>query len=458
MNICFVSNFSKTYLFNAISKELSKQGFSIYWIATNKNIFEYLKKDCDIKNILLLNKKYVHVENEPIGDFKINELVFGDRMLKNNKASSRDFLINIQKPTYDFIQSNQINYIFGELTWAHEILIHRISTKCKELNCQFLNPHVVRIPNNRFAFFTDEYQSEILEIKNRNQFFWKKLQAQAPYYSKINKNIQKRINSIQGKILRLKKIMHYFKIDKLDPTLENNLFKRIKCFLKKEWNKNQYKKIKFSSFDVIKNKPYVFLGLHKQPEASIDVFGRYYEDQFQNIINIWRALPSGWNLIIKEHSVAIGYNEKSFYKKIQSLPQVLLIDDSTSSYEVIQNSELVVTVTGTMAYEASLKNIPALTLVPTFFNQHFLCQKVSLEDLRNLDLKIIKKNILKKKKNIESFSKFIYKNTFEGNVLDPISDPKVMEDENIKLISKAFGKAMLFSEEIRTIKPCYVAA
>ena len=37
-----------------------------------------------------------------------------------------------------FLKSNEVRFAFGELTWAHEILIHRMLTNRTELNAKFL--------------------------------------------------------------------------------------------------------------------------------------------------------------------------------------------------------------------------------------------------------------------------------------------------------------------------------
>ena len=58
--------------------------------------------------------------------------------------------------------------------------------------------------------------------------------------------------------------------------------------------------------------------LHKQPEASVDIVGRYYDNQYTNIQNIWRILPDDWCLVVKEHTNAIGDRPLSFLKKLKS--------------------------------------------------------------------------------------------------------------------------------------------
>jgi len=170
-SICFVANFSKTYFFHAIAQELSNQELPVYWVCCNLKLYDFLLEHYSDENIFFFNRNAAARHEVPLDDFKINELLYGDRVLCHDRTEGKHLLTNIQQPIYNFIKDNEIRYIFGELTWAHEVLIYRIAQKRKELNCRFLNPHVVRIPSNRFAFFIDENQSQLLELSEAKTAF-----------------------------------------------------------------------------------------------------------------------------------------------------------------------------------------------------------------------------------------------------------------------------------------------
>lgn len=451
MNICFISNFSKTYLQAAIGKELKNHGIGVYWIATNQKLTDYLIDEFGARKVLLISRENIDQHTPAIGEFKINELIYGDRILRHDPQGGFDFLKNIQLPIYNFLRTNNIRKVFGEITWAHELLIHRICKIHKELNCQFLNPHVVRIPNERFAFFTDEHQSNMLEMEDTIENSWKVIEAKPPNYLAINKKIKSKESSLLGKLDRVKRFVANKDVDKNDPTLLVNNKLRLQNSAQEEFNKLEYKKIKKTLFKPESERPFVFVGLHKQPEASVDVLGRYYEDQFQNINNLWRALPSGWDLIIKEHAVAIGDRSSSFYKKLQALPNVYLVDENVPSYEIIKKASLVATVSGSIAYEAALMDVPSVTFAPCFFNGLNACTQIKLEHLSRFDLGQISNMLSQKTSNINYFSKRLYKNTFEGNVLDPVTDPSVLDKENIeKLLDAYLGAISLINTNNRS--------
>lgn len=443
MNICFISNFSKTYLHAAIGRELEKHSINVYWIASNQKLYDYLVKEFGKEKVLLINRERIGKKAPVVADFKVNELIYGDRVWRHSPKDARDFLNHIQSPIYKFLKSHQIRKVFGEITWAHEILIHRICCKQKELQCQYLNPHVVRIPNGRFAFFTDERQSKMLELKKRKGFGWAKLAPKPPSYLAVNKIIWKRTSSLLGKLERIKRFVTNENIDKDDPTLLVHNKIRIRQTVKEEVNKSEYKKVQKSIFNSNSKRPFVFVGLHKQPEASVDVLGRYYEDQLQNIKNLWRALPHGWDMIVKEHAVAVGDRTVAFYKTIQELPNVYLVDEKTASYDIISRADLVATISGSIAYEAALMQVPAITFAPCFFNELNGCTQITLEHLARFNLDQISTVLSQEPSNLDAFSQRLFKNTFEGNVLDPVTDPSVLSQENIEKLLTAYLKVIL---------------
>lgn len=438
-SICFITNFSKTYFFHAIAEELKKNRAECHWICCNQKLYQFLLKHYPKSNILYINRESAQESNAVLGDFKINELVYGDRVLRHAKKEGQLFLQNIQQPIYNFIKEKQIHHVFGELTWAHEVLIHRMLKGRKELNCRFFNPHVVRIPNQRFAFFEDEAQSKIYEIGRSNVHYDQMLEVVKPDYLKINDQRLQKANSIWGRLDRVKRFLTNENIDSKDPTLISNTKIRFAQQSREELNKELYKSVHRANFEDFKNQPFIFIGLHKQPEASVDVFGRYVEDQSQNIQNIWRVLPPRWNLLIKEHSNAIGDRKPQFYTDLMALPNVHFIDEKTDSYRLIRAAQLVVTITGTIAFEAALMQIPALTFAPTFFNRLSYCRQITTQQLNQCSsLTKLIHELEENEDNRLAFSNYLIKHSFEGFFSDPVSNPSIMNPENVEKVSNAF--------------------
>jgi hypothetical protein len=422
-NICFVANFEKTFVFDKVVDQLSltDANVQVFWIVVNSKLYSYLKTKNKIDNILYLPKNIdSSIENVKVEDCNINEIVNHDRYLSLDSAGGIDYLNKIKKHIYTFLKKNNVAHVFGESTWGHELMISRICNYNQELNCQYHSPQIVRLPQDRFAFFNDESEN----IKREGGVDYQKLNypvivlERQEYIDKIANEVRDSVSLIQ-RFRRIKKFITKENIFINDPTTVNSFVKRLKIGFKDEWNKTAYRFVKKYKFvDLPPLKKYLYT-LHVQPEASIDVLGRYYSSQYRNILCLWKNMPEDTILMVKEHRTGIGNRSFSFYRNISKLKNVVLISENEDPHGLIRESEAVFTVSGTIAYEAALIGKPSFTFAPVFFNNLVNCHKVDLEDLikcKNLSELIKEKAIDNKQKmDIELFSKFLYYHTYKGS-------------------------------------------
>ena len=435
-HLCFIANYTKTYTFHETARRLERQGAKVFWIAVNEPIRRYLAERYPFERILYVNRTFADIPGNKVGEFKLNELVLGDRVLSLDPEEGRRYLLNIQQPIYEFLKNNQVTHVFGELTWAHEILTRRIITARSELGCRFFNPHTIRIPNGRFAFFTDEYQYEMCPARAIDRAESPSgFTAQKPDYLALNDKMLKGTRSLSARLAKVKRFITGENIDPDDPTLINRRWTRLKVRAREEINRELYRFTRRISLEEIDGRPFVLVALHKQPEASIDVIGRYYEDQYTNIVNVWRILPDDWLVLIKEHTNAIGDRDLGFYRRLTRLPNIHLVRENIDSHELIKRSQLVLTVSGTVAYEAALMGKPSLTLAPVFFNRFPNCRHVGLRDLASA--RDIHELIESSTDGEEDAHAWVLQHSFEGIVSDPISNPKSTDPENLDNLAQA---------------------
>jgi hypothetical protein len=437
INICFIANFYKTIVFEAIAQKLSINKVKVYWIVTKDSQLNHLSQNYPQDNILSLTRSYIKKNNYPLNDFKINELVFGDRVWKYEKEKGIKYLTNIQLPIYDFIKNNSISYIFGETTWAHEILINRMCRIKKELFCEYYSDYFARIPNGRFLFFKDEKHIEIFEREQTVESNQIVFSVEKPSYLAINDRIMAKKMSIKGLLNRFKRLLTNENLEKSDPNVLHG-FCRISVATQEILNQITYKYLKKNKFQEIKDKKYIFFGFHKQPEATIDVCGRYSENQFENVVNLWRQLPPDWYLVIKEHSNAVGDRSFRFFRNLAKFHRIILMHEKEDSHKLIRHAQLVATNTGTMALEAALMNIPAITFSPVLFNKLNYCRQCSWTDLERFHSIVdLLTEIKAQSNNIDEYAEYIVKNSFDGILTDLLSNPSVISVENIKKLSDA---------------------
>lgn len=188
------------------------------------------------------------------------------------------------------------------------------------------------------------------------------------------------------------------------------------------------------------NEEYFFVTLHKQPETSIDVWGKNYCNQYENIEKNSRTVKNKTYIYVKEHSNAIGDRGLFWYKKIEKLPNVKLIDPYLNSFDLIQNAKAVISVTGTVCYEAALMGVPAFTFGDLFFGPILAGNNISYNNLKEICGKS-KDELMCMVKDDTSLIKFLdhlFKISYEGIISDPKSDINCISDDNIKKVVSGF--------------------
>lgn len=119
--------------------------------------------------------------------------------------------------------------------------------------------------------------------------------------------------------------------------------------LKYNWILN---KVDHKHLEDLKGRKLVYLALHMQPEASTAVYSPFFKDQFFWIESVIKSLPQNYTLVLKENPKMFGKHPKSFYSEFQKYPNLVWITPKTNSLELIKKSDLVLTITGTVAIEA----------------------------------------------------------------------------------------------------------
>lgn len=115
---------------------------------------------------------------------------------------------------------------------------------------------------------------------------------------------------------------------------------------------------------------YLYYPLHFQPEATTVPLGGVFDNQLLVLDLLSSNLPMNWKIIVKEHPAYVyrlssteGMNlsrNKKFYKQILTKKNVYFVGFQGKSYSLIKSSTAVVTVTGTVAFEALALNKAAL--------------------------------------------------------------------------------------------------
>jgi hypothetical protein len=188
-----------------------------------------------------------------------------------------------------------------------------------------------------------------------------------------------------------------------------------------------YKKI---SKKFVFNNDYVFFAMHNQPEKTTNPEGQEYDNQLNAIKYLRKILDKKIKILIKEHPKQISpftadvrqLHSRSVedYELINQIENCDLLDIDTNTKDIIKNSKLNITITGTLAWESLLQNIPSATFANTW---HSGCKSSpiindDLEIATNQINGLIKKNKTEINNDVLNFSNEIKNKIFFTSISD----------------------------------------
>ncbi len=144
---------------------------------------------------------------------------------------------------------------------------------------------------------------------------------------------------------------------------------KVKGSIHKRRLRKLYHKLVTGSPDM--HKQFVFVPLQYQPERTSSPDGGAYVDQFLMINLLRKQLPPHVAIFVKEHSAQfhprmdghLGRFEFN-YRDIAALPNVYLISETYSSFDLIDKCVCLATLTGTAGLEAVARRKPVLVFGP----------------------------------------------------------------------------------------------
>ncbi|MBN9088895.1 MAG: hypothetical protein J0J01_18470 [Reyranella sp.] len=393
MSLCFIANKDLTVPFSDIARRLRARGEEIVWLSpstrwTNWLIAEGWPKQ-DVVNLpdhadewrdLSIEQavaSLADIEDEPPATIS-NAIQMCRNLKRWPRRSAYAYLAVARRHVEPILLQRKVEAVFGEGTWGFEILIWLLG---QHHGIPVLTPTSTRIPGDRF-YFSDAVTAGLHQFMpaTEDDRVW----ATAFLDEWLNRPTQPEYmqSHTKGYQLFQRHWLRELVIGLLRPDLDRHdatlwpLHRRIADRTMRMVNAlgSRY----FSPFD--RGPPgerYVLFPLHHQPEASVDVYGSLNSNQEALIATLSRILSATHKLWIKEHKGAIGDRSLGWYRRMLALPNVRLIDPFQDIYGLIRGADIVVTISGTPAYEAALMGVPALGLAPVFFSSLLWNQPVA---------------------------------------------------------------------------------
>jgi hypothetical protein len=410
-NIALVG-FAGDYFYD-FALSLQSVGFNVYWICTTNSMFLRLKRIQGLDEKYLCNpvinfnpdkidihnaRKYLSkIEMEHYPTF--NDIILMDRVLKKqNPDVAVKFIYHILVSIAFFLNRNSVDLINSGRDNAIQLSTMLLS---KKLSIPWVVPTRMRIPKNMYGFCSNHETNSFLKISTPSK----------ADYEWANYFLEKYLNEDIKPELKVS-AMNFRDVLKLIPS-HNRIFWRLLWDAFYDFN-NTYTRYKISDIvsmyfkrriNMVKlyiykpfkfplpNKYFALYTLHTQPESSVDVSASFFSNQIEIIKQISRSLPMSHELYVKVHPTDVDGKNLSFYRAIKQIPSVKLIHFKCNTNSLIEEADLIFTLTGTVALEAGLRSKNVITFANNYFNilpTVNYCSDIKL--LPNLIQKILRNN------------------------------------------------------------------
>ncbi len=434
MKLVFVENRHKTYFYVPIVKELQKQGHEIHWLIQNR---EFVPKG--FPNIYVI--PYPKGEPKVVKkDQDIEEVMISDRQFNHFRRNNLDRYYYYYDAIENYLDQVKPDLVFGESTAFHELLA---ILYCKRKDILFLHPSTCRYPVGRFSFYEYDtllpYQGskeqlnkdEALEVINQIVY-----RTSIPDYMRLIP--PSRMSRMQDRVLKIKSYAFGEKYNTPAPRAKYKLEKQKKRMIS-SWDAISEMHVEeVSGFSIL-------YPLQMQPEANLDVWGKNFRDQAKLIKKISDVLPEGVQLIVKPNPKSNYEISNDLIELASQRDNIIPLHHQVKMDNVLSKIDLVMTVTGTIAIESILSDIPVATLVHTINNRIKSC--IYINDLQTDLIPLI--DLIKKddfpitnEEDKIGFINLLNQSSYKGKISDPFTDVSCISEENVQNLVKAFESVL----------------
>ena len=499
-----------------LCKRLQDEKAILGCVTFRKDVDQFIKKQSDVNYKIIINHdEVINDPSLYLGedDYSLEEICsyYNIKSVWPLAQSMRNFVKSYRKKFfYSYSQNVTDEFIVLYIKALHKFILQIEDKFAPDL---IISPNFVSMPHlliNKFAqkrkikifavttiginnmlMFTSDYTDSTGEffdklnkpeplnenIYNRSNDFLNDLRIQwnntEEFEKKINFEFEhrekkptsdyaNRVNSFANFARKIKKIIIHLKRyilgqninynKHLGYTLDDyNPLYAVRDLASELWNIYKTKKINY--YDLGKIKKFAFMPLQFQPEANIDVVSPQFNNQIETARRIAMNLPGDLTLVVKDHPDMHGLRSYKYLEKILNLPNVKLIDSSINSIEVLKKSKYLISVAGSIFFEAAVLKIPSL-LLGNLGTVEILPNVLKINSLDELSDKLLKINdIIRKKIENNSYDeelkKIIYSDFTVGFDINfmKIWETGYSNTEDLNEIYKLF-----YNEAIRLIQ------
>ena len=425
----FYDDFARFFL--TIKKELKKKeklSFHYYSIYASGFIYSLIRLNRSSLisfsmwlKLLLNKKKYsklCHVKKYK--GVNIDDVIFYHVKLDSKKS----LLYRLIALAYidlidDFFKKNRIDIII--LSGDTRVSIEVFSKLAKKYNVKTY--YFEQGPFNT-TIFDDVGVNAKSSFKNKNNYI-SKISIEEKETVLKNFLSNKRKKYIRNKLYRLIDYILQYLLNRI------NLFPRDLLIQRKN------KKTSFPFHQPNNNNSNYFLLILQVPfDANMIHYSPHFNNHHEIVKYSYENLPSGYELVVREHPLHKGRYEKEMYEYIIS--NRILMDKFNDLYKSIEYSKVVVVNNSTVGIEAISKYKNVIVLGDCYYDQDDVCFKLKNKNEGNKLFENALKNIIERRK----ITDFLYELTQKYLIKGHFRDHNLISTKVIsKIILEKYDKA-----------------
>lgn len=112
--------------------------------------------------------------------------------------------------------------------------------------------------------------------------------------------------------------------------------------------------------------PLVFVPLHVDPESTLMVESAPFDNQWVMVDWISKSVPLGWLVVVKDHPSATAPIRSWFWKALRRRPNVVVAGRFEDSTPIVQRSQAVATINGSLGLQAASIGKPVISFQPGY--------------------------------------------------------------------------------------------
>jgi len=433
MRIIFLENQYQTYFWSAIAERMIRDGHQVDWIVQNPGF----RPTAGTAHILSFPSSG---KIAPASDVVFEKLRSQDRNRQHfggNDAHYQHYFREIRS----LLDSLDPAVAFGETTLFHELIT---AAECEVRGIPYFHPSSNRYPNSRFSFYlyatlvpfagsaeqlSDEEADEIIAaIVDRKT---------VPIYMQPKPSTGTIRNAWCKIADKWSRTVWYWKGERFNTpspkrklALERELIENLESWGRLVKDRGLPERGRFR----------ILFPLQMKPESNLDVWGWPHSNQAALLRDLVAATDATTEILIKLNPHAKYEMSKELLEVARSNQRVIPVASGVSMKALFREADMIFTVTGTVAIEATLSHKPVVTMAHTPLNRFPGC--VAMQDVREIRVWVdkVRSGIFpaNQKEEDRALMRWLVATSYSGSPSNPRGLNHALEEDHVDKVYAGF--------------------